>query len=202
MRTRKGGKMPEEKQRREGAAKGYEQELKQVHDLHERLLGTEKKSLQDAIAIGEVLDRIKAGVGHGNWGTWAKANLKFEVRTATNYMKVHTAHKSGALKGVNGLSEAYKHLMGVTDVHENGPKGKVRGRMVDSLPAVKLTARNPAEIETSVKAIGKGRDVICSVEICSTDAEDLKKKLQAIAYRLAEKIFAGQGGVIFVSVKS
>ncbi len=46
-------------------------------------------ALSHAINAGELLTEAKAGVPHGSWGAWLKANFEGSERTAQAYMKVY-----------------------------------------------------------------------------------------------------------------
>ncbi len=46
-------------------------------------------ALEDARECGRLLVEAKAEAGHGSFGQWVKDNLRFGIRQAQNYMRLH-----------------------------------------------------------------------------------------------------------------
>ena len=61
-------------------------DVQRVEELHMLSTQSAVSTVQYAIACGEELMRIKASVGHGNFGRWC-GGLSFGYRTAAAYMK-------------------------------------------------------------------------------------------------------------------
>jgi hypothetical protein len=77
----------------EVAAKGYltskgviENRATKINKLHDGILKALRKSVDQAIEIGELLTDQKATLAHGEWLPWLTANIKFAERTAQEYM--------------------------------------------------------------------------------------------------------------------
>ena len=61
--------------------------IQEIVMLHNEIAGHLKMSLEKAIRIGELLTEQKAGLKHGAWLPWIKANLPFSDRTARVYVR-------------------------------------------------------------------------------------------------------------------
>lgn len=60
----------------------------EIAALHERIVTAARRSLDDAIRIGELLTQEKIRLPHVQFGDWLKANVPFSERTARFYMQV------------------------------------------------------------------------------------------------------------------
>jgi hypothetical protein len=89
----------------------------QANAAHRRIVS----SVQDAISIGEFLSVKKAELKHGEWLPWVEANLNFDRRTATNYMRLFDKWETVSHLG---LSEAYKLLSDTEEEKKRRPRGK------------------------------------------------------------------------------
>jgi hypothetical protein len=69
----------------------------QANDAHQRI----KDSLMDAIGLGKFLVEKKAEIGHGGFGQWIEASLRFDERTARRYMSLYS-QRSLLTSGQNG----------------------------------------------------------------------------------------------------
>lgn len=87
----------------------YRQEIEQ---LHAQFQGYIKKSLIIAIRIGELLHQQKQLMVHGLFTHWAEKHLPFSLRTAQNYMKLHSYKDSLAQKKIITISDAYAAIAG------------------------------------------------------------------------------------------
>ena len=83
---------------------------KQIIKLHEQVQANLKRTLEDAIRIGELLNLKKQELGHGNFGDWIKSSLPFTDRTARNYIKVYSKQNELKMESVSDLQGAYKLL--------------------------------------------------------------------------------------------
>lgn len=62
--------------------------IKKICELHDNILNHLRRSLDDAIRIGELLTQQKEEVGHGRFTVWIRENLPFSDRTARTYMSL------------------------------------------------------------------------------------------------------------------
>jgi hypothetical protein len=79
--------------------------------LHNGILNSFKKTLADAIKIGELLTDQKGNLKHGEFMAWVNENLPFTDRTARNYMRVYKERDGLKTETVSDLSEAYHRLV-------------------------------------------------------------------------------------------
>jgi hypothetical protein len=83
----------------------------EITELHYKITTAIKKTLQDAIRIGELLKEQKDKMPHGVFTSWIKENLPFSDRTARNYMRVHESRERLKTESVSVLNGAYKMIM-------------------------------------------------------------------------------------------
>ena len=94
----------------------------QVTTLHNRIMGNLRRSLEDAIKIGELLTQKKKELRHGEWGPWVRDNLPFSDQTARNYRKLYQHQEELKSKNVLDLSDAYKLVSSRGDKQQIGGK--------------------------------------------------------------------------------
>jgi hypothetical protein len=82
----------------------------EITRLHDEIISNLKRSLQNAIRIGELLTEQKAVLEHGRFTPWIKDNLPFTDRTARNYMRVYRGRDRLKSETVSDLKAAYKLL--------------------------------------------------------------------------------------------
>lgn len=58
-----------------------------IDTLHSAALSSHRKSIEQAIECGRVLNEAKALVGHGQWLSWLEANTRVDERTARRWMR-------------------------------------------------------------------------------------------------------------------
>src|SRR5262249_54156883 len=84
----------------------------QINAAHQAGEGATRKGLEHFRAAGDRLIKAKAqlkeDVGHGQWLKWIKKNLKFDRRTATNYMRI--ADKWETVSHSDNLRDALRLL--------------------------------------------------------------------------------------------
>jgi len=80
----------------------------EITSLHKQIIASLRRSMQDAIRIGELLTEIKAELKHGEWLPWIKQSLPFSQQTANRYMRIYENREK--LLNVSNLTEAYKFL--------------------------------------------------------------------------------------------
>lgn len=61
----------------------------EINSLHAGVLGNMRRTVNDAIRIGELLTESKMSLAYGEWGAWVKQNLQFTDRTARRYMRFY-----------------------------------------------------------------------------------------------------------------
>ncbi len=66
----------------------------EIAKLHSEIESAGKVMIDKAIRIGELLAEQKAAVGHGDWILWVEANLPFERKQASKYMRVYANQSS------------------------------------------------------------------------------------------------------------
>lgn len=88
--------------------------ISEIITLHNEVAGYLRMSVEKAIRIGELLTEQKAGLQHGEFLPWIKANLPFTDRTARNYMAFYSNRNLLKTENVSDLSSAYKLLAGDT----------------------------------------------------------------------------------------
>jgi hypothetical protein len=84
--------------------------VKEIKKLHGTIIHAAKMSLESAIRIGELLEKIRAKIPHGKWESWAEKNLPFDVRTARNYCRCFEERDRLKTETVSDLTAAYKFL--------------------------------------------------------------------------------------------
>jgi hypothetical protein len=70
----------------------------ELNAMHKDLMAIAEDVVSRAIAIGEKLDTIKKGLGHGGWEAWVKDHLIFSSRTARRYMEAYRYRNDSKLK--------------------------------------------------------------------------------------------------------
>jgi len=82
----------------------------EINDLHNKIMGSARTTLERAIHIGELLTEQKAKQAHGEWLPWIEANLVFDRMTAARYMRVFDRRQELNVTGVLHLAAAYRLL--------------------------------------------------------------------------------------------
>jgi hypothetical protein len=70
-------------------SKDKDEIVKEIEKLHHDFLENARNHLLLAKKIGEILERKKSEVKHGEWEIWVEANLSFSIRTVQYYMKIN-----------------------------------------------------------------------------------------------------------------
>jgi len=79
----------------------------QIIELQKGIELSARRSVQDAVKIGEILSEQKEILGHGNFLSWVET-LPLSVKTIQNYMQLHS-YKDKCVN-VTNLSDAYKQI--------------------------------------------------------------------------------------------
>ncbi len=78
----------------------------EINRLHAGIFDGMKKTVQDAIRIGDILQQVKERLEHGHFMSWVRANCDFSQDTARNYMKL--SQYQDKFGSVRNLQEAYQ----------------------------------------------------------------------------------------------
>jgi hypothetical protein len=78
-------------------------EVQEIQRLKKRATTYGKKVLNDVIAIGKRLERIKDRVGHGNWLPWLRQNFEWSGDTATNYVNIYKLSQTPKFRRLRDL---------------------------------------------------------------------------------------------------
>lgn len=70
-------------------SKDKDEIVKEIETLHLKFLENARNHLLLAKKIGEILERKKSEIKHGEWEIWVEANLSFSIRTVQYYMKIN-----------------------------------------------------------------------------------------------------------------
>jgi hypothetical protein len=109
------------------------------------------QSFEHIVKAGLLIAQAKRQVGHGEWAKWVKANLKFGVRQASNYMKIANA-PAEMRNGVSDLSLRKA-------IHELAVRS---GRLVAQLPEQPDDAPEPKGVigdEDWNELVRQGREI-------------------------------------------
>jgi hypothetical protein len=82
----------------------------QANEAHERIMSVLSNTVHDAIAIGKFLTEQKSILKHGEWLPWIAANLTFDRRTVTNYMRLFEKRDQLKWETISHLTDAYRQL--------------------------------------------------------------------------------------------
>lgn len=89
-----------------------------IIDLHNSIVSALRRSVENAIEIGQLLEQKKEELPHGEFLPWIERYLPFSEWTARNYMRVYQYRaKTG---NVPDLTEAYR----VAQLEDQRAKGK------------------------------------------------------------------------------
>jgi hypothetical protein len=70
-------------------SKDKDEIVTEIEKLHHDFLENARNHLMLAKKIGEILERKKSEVKHGEWEIWVEENLSFSIRSVQYYMKIH-----------------------------------------------------------------------------------------------------------------
>jgi hypothetical protein len=82
----------------------------EINRLHAEICQAARATIEKAIRIGELLTEQKAGLKHGEWLPWLKANVQFTARTASNYVRVFENRLRLKSETIADLTDAYNAL--------------------------------------------------------------------------------------------
>ena len=81
----------------------------EINKLHRSITSNMRRTVKDAIRIGELLTEIKTSLPYGEWGNWMVQNIEFTDRTARRYMRCYRwkAQLTSDTMSELDLTEAY-----------------------------------------------------------------------------------------------
>jgi len=124
----------------------------EIIKLHEGIASSMRRSVEDAIHIGELLSKAKEELDHGAFLPWIENELPFSQKTAWNYMALHSHQNK--LVNITNLQDAYRRV----EQLESEEAQKERERK-DRLIAEKArTGVNPPGWDRSVTREEKKRE--------------------------------------------
>ena len=100
--------------------------VEEIKKMHSRIMTAYKVSLSLGIKIGGLLLKQKEKLGHGKWLPWARKNLPFSVRSATNYTNLYTHRDKLKEKKVSDLQSAYRLLSNLNTFNRDKQRTKIR----------------------------------------------------------------------------
>lgn len=89
----------------------FDKDIEKIQGLHESIGANLSNALQNAVLIGEILNKKKKDLPHGQFIPWIESNLPFSRMTANKYMRLF--ENRDKLPNVNSslhLTEALKIL--------------------------------------------------------------------------------------------
>jgi hypothetical protein len=150
--------------------------VEEIRQLHFEICEGVRTDIRKADRIGELLVGIKDGLNHGEWLPWVKANVPFDRRTASNYMRVHENRSKWETISHLGLTEVYELLQERTDSEPENPEPETGERLAiesdktfidreseDSPPAAPSVASEADEVIGPVPHWEQPRPIVSSV---------------------------------------
>ena len=89
------------------------QVAEEISRLHAEIVHALRRTVENAIRIGELLTKQKDELKHGEWMEWGES-LPFHHRTATNYMRLFRERDKLRTEQVSNLGAAYALLKSTT----------------------------------------------------------------------------------------
>ena len=84
--------------------------IDEIKELHQKIGGYLRTTLDGAIRVGELLQEQKAGLKHGAWLPWIKENLPFSERLARDYMRFYNRREELKTANLADLTDARKFI--------------------------------------------------------------------------------------------
>jgi hypothetical protein len=82
-----------------------------INVLHEAICKAARRSVVDAITLGEILEDCRKSIRHGDWMKWVSENLKCSYKTASRYISIWKHRDSFKLDTMSNLAD------GLTDLY-------------------------------------------------------------------------------------
>ena len=164
-----------------------------ITELHNRLQGLLRTSIETAMEIGRLLTDQKTELKHGAWLPWVEENLPFDERTAQRYMAL-SEHRDEITKNdsVSDLTSAYRYVKVLDKPDSPEPKYD----SVSYLPPEETTEQNAPEDDYSEarelrQRFESLRDEIAAafikttkIAVATNKSEDYLDGIEAVAIEL------------------
>ena len=111
--------------------------IQKINELHNRLSGGLKKTVEWAIEIGRLLAEEKEKCEHGKWLEWVDSNCVFKEKTAQRYLKLYEYRAKTTL--MSDLQEAYLQI----EYLEKTKKEQEKNESIKKYKAYKETGEKP-----------------------------------------------------------
>jgi rubrerythrin len=134
----------------------------EIRGLHDCIVRSLRRTVDDAIKIGELLVRARASLPHGEYMEWVAAELPFSQRTADNYR--HLYEYRAKIATVANLQEAYQVVAAIeTEEKQKARRARVEPQetVVDADPRGPVDpprhsrAELPPETKAEVRSFGE-----------------------------------------------
>ena len=109
-------------------------EVAKIRQLYGELMDAARRTVLQAIHIGELLAGLKKKVGHGQWEAFVAEHLKLEIRTVQNYMRLHREKDRLKYETVSDLPLAKAYLV-LREPTSTSPSRKPRTVQKPASPA-------------------------------------------------------------------
>ena len=172
---------------------------KEITRLHSEIISAARMSLEKAIKVGELLNRIRSS-RKGKWVEWIEKKAPFSHDTAIRYMRCYENRNDPKFRNVRNLSEAYERLCGRS---KKGNDKSVECKVIQ-MPGVEIQAgdgdaephtfrvvvepEKPTRRHKSAKQINKELAAIAEQERNAEKQAD--EQLAAIIRKLGSKVKA------------
>jgi len=142
---------------------------KELDRLHAEIMGTMRKTVDDAVRAGEILFTVKERVGYGSFISWINANCSFSEKTAERYMKLKTYQCK--IDSVTNLQDAYKQIETLEAREKQTENDKARRRVLHYLDTgIKLEGWRRGTDDKQAEEIKESREMVARFH------EQLEKK--------------------------
>lgn len=108
-----------------------------IIELHEGIVASLKRSVEDAIQIGELLEAKKAELKHGKFLPWIERELPFKERVAQKYMAIYRWRDKTARCA--DLKDAY----GIAQIEDQKAQEVKRRENTEKIDQFKQTGEKP-----------------------------------------------------------
>jgi hypothetical protein len=95
--------------------------IERINGCHYLIENMGMDLLEQALIAGQLISEVKAELPHGTFMEWAKENLKFSHKTATNYMRLYDLEQADKLETVSNITEAYRLIKSPPKINAPAP---------------------------------------------------------------------------------
>ena len=101
---------------------------REIISRHEAIVSSMRRSIEEAIKIGELLTQVKKKLKHGQFLPWIEKKLPFAERTAQNYMRLYVYRDKTAT--LADLQSAYM-LIEKLEAQDRTAEQERKGRLIE-----------------------------------------------------------------------